>query len=224
VPTGSIENSLQGQASGVTVIGSGQPGEEPQIRIRGVNTFGDNNPLYVVDGVATTNISDLNPKDIESLQVLKDAGAASIYGSRASNGVIIITTKKGRGKTTVAYDGYYGRQIVAGGNPYNLLTPQGNAQVEWLALQEAHRLNPNVPIQDPEYGSGSTPVLPDYIFPVGAHEGDPSVDPSKYYVNPNYTDPNDPTTFYRIVKANKQGTDWYHEVNKDAPIQITILP
>lgn len=219
VPTGSIENQLQGQAAGVTVISSGQPGESPQIRIRGVNSFGNNNPLYVVDGVPTTNITDLNPRDIESLQVLKDAGAASIYGSRANNGVVIITTKKGKGKAQITYDGYYGQQVVARGNPYNLLNPQGNADLEWRALTRAHQDNPNILVQDPEYGSGATPVLPDYIFPVGAHEGDASVDPSKYFVNPNYTNPNDPTTFYRIVKANKQGTDWYHTVNKDAPTQ-----
>ncbi|HVX50499.1 MAG TPA: TonB-dependent receptor [Chitinophagaceae bacterium] len=220
VPTGSIENQLQGQAAGVSVISSGQPGEEPQIIIRGVNTLnGSNAPLYVVDGVPTGNISDLNPRDVESLQVLKDAGAATIYGSRASNGVVIITTKRGKGKATVSYDGYYGTQRVARGNPYNLLDPQGNADLEWMALSRAHQDNPNILVQDPEYGSGATPVLPDYIFPVGAHEGDASVDPSLYYVNPNYTNPNDPTTFYRIVKANKQGTDWYHVVNKDAPTQ-----
>ena len=214
VPTGSIENQLQGQAAGVTVTGSGQPGEEPQVVIRGANTFQNNSPLYVVDGVPTGNISDLNPHDIESLQVLKDAGAASIYGARANNGVIIITTKKGKGKATVSYDGYYGTQVVAKGNPYNLLSPQGNADLEWVALKNA-----GLPLKDAEYGSGSAPVLPDYIYPVGAHAGDPSVDPSLYFVNPDYTDPNDPTTFYRITKANKTGTDWYHEVNKNAPIQ-----
>lgn len=223
VPTGSIENQLQGQAAGVTVISSGQPGEEPQITIRGVNTLnGDNNPLFVVDGVPTGNISDLNPKDIESLQVLKDAGAASIYGSRASNGVIIITTKRGKtGRPTISYDGFYGTQRVERGNPYNLANPQGNADLEWAAIKRAQKDDPNGnhPLQDGEYGSGATPVLPDYIFPVAAHIGDPSVDPSLYNVNPNYTDPNDPTSFYRIVKANKQGTDWYHVVNKDAPTQ-----
>ena len=214
VPTGSISNQLQGQAPGVVVLGTGQPGEEPQVRIRGINSFGNNNPLYVVDGVPTQNIADLNPRDVESLQVLKDAGAASIYGARANNGVIIITTKKGKGKVTVSYDGFYGTQRVLRGNPYNLLNPQGNADLEWLALANA-----GLPVKDPQYGSGATPVLPDYIYPVGAKEGDPAVDPSLYYVNPEYTDPNDPTTFYRINKANKAGTDWYHEVNKDAPTQ-----
>ncbi|MGY0040367.1 TonB-dependent receptor plug domain-containing protein [Pedobacter sp. NJ-S-72] len=119
-PTSSVNNLLQGQASGVTVLGSGQPGEEPQVRIRGVNTFGNNNPLYVVDGVPTQSIADLNPNDIETMQVLKDAGSASIYGSRAANGVIVITTKKGKGKVTVSYDAYYGTQRPKGGNVWNI--------------------------------------------------------------------------------------------------------
>jgi len=87
-PVPDVVDMLQGQASGVSVIGSGQPGQTPVIRIRGFNSFGNNTPLYVVDGVPTQNVSDLNTNDVASLQVLKDAGAASIYGSRASNGII----------------------------------------------------------------------------------------------------------------------------------------
>ncbi|MFT4152754.1 SusC/RagA family TonB-linked outer membrane protein [Parafilimonas sp.] len=213
-PIGLVTNQLQGQASGVTVIQSGQPGEEPQIRIRGINTFGNNVPLYVVDGIPTQDISNLNPNDVASMQVLKDAGAASIYGSRASNGIIIITTKKGTGKLTVNYSGYYGRQIPRKGNVLDLLTPQEQANYNWEAQKNNGVENPS----DPLFGSGPTPVLPDYIAPLGASEGDPSVDPSLYYVNPNYTSVDDYNSFYRIVKANKQGTDWYHEVFKPAPV------
>jgi TonB-linked SusC/RagA family outer membrane protein len=216
LPTGQINNQLQGQAPGVTVIGSGQPGETPQVRIRGINTFGDNSPLYVVDGVPTGNINDLNPNDVASLQVLKDAGAASIYGSRANNGVIIITTKKGKGKATVSYDGYYGTQVVKGGNPWNLLNPQENADLTYMAYRN-DGLEPTTYYS--LYGSGDKPVLPDYIAPAGAKEGDPSVNPDLYYVNPNYTDVTDLGNFYRISKANKAGTDWYHAICKDAPMQ-----
>ncbi|MGS2763720.1 SusC/RagA family TonB-linked outer membrane protein [Sinomicrobium sp. M5D2P9] len=102
---------LQGRSSGVTVTSDGQPGAAPNIRIRGVSTFGDNQPLYVVDGVPVgTSIRDFSPNDIESIQVLKDASAGAIYGSRAANGVIIITTKKGRKDTPlkIDYHGYYG--------------------------------------------------------------------------------------------------------------------
>ena len=217
-PNSQIANQLQGQAAGVTVIGSGQPGEAPQIRIRGINTFGDNTPLFVVDGVPTQNIADFNPNDVASMQVLKDAGAASIYGSRASNGVIIITTKKGRsGRPVVSYDAYYGTQRPKGGNVYHILTPQEMAQARFDANEHS-----GTPIDagnpDGLYGGGPTPVLPDYLLPAGASEGDPSVNPSLYFLNPNYTDPAELQTFYHIVKANKAGTDWYHEVFKPAPI------
>lgn len=214
-PNSQIENQLQGQASGVTVIGSGQPGEAPQIRIRGINTFGNNTPLFIVDGVSTQDISSINPNDVSSVQILKDAGSASIYGSRASNGVIIITTKKGKsGKPLVSLDAYYGVQVPMSGNVFNTLSPQDMAQLKYDANSNA-----GTPItSDLLYGNGTTPVLPDYILPAGAKEGSPEVNPDLYYTNPNYTDPNDLANFYRIVKANKNGTDWFHSVVKNAPI------
>ncbi|WAC13026.1 TonB-dependent receptor [Dyadobacter pollutisoli] len=215
-PTSQITSQLQGRASGVTVLGSGQPGEAPQIRIRGINTFGNNAPLYVVDGVPTQNINDINPNDVATMQVLKDAGSASIYGSRAANGVIIITTKRGSGKIKIQYDAYVGTQRPQGGNVWNLLNPQETAQLKFNALRN---VNPNEAIADPLYGSGQVPVLPDYIAPQGAKEGDASVDPSLYNVNPNYTNTDAYNSFYRIVRANKSGTDWFHEVFKPASIQ-----
>ncbi|MCF0069725.1 TonB-dependent receptor [Dyadobacter sp. CY261] len=211
-PNSNLSNQLQGRASGVTVLTSGQPGQAPQIRIRGINSFGNNTPLFVVDGVPTQDINNLNPNDVATMQVLKDAGSASIYGSRASNGVVIITTKRGSGKVRVNYDTYYGTQTVKKGNVYNLLGPQETADLKFLALK-----NSGATIKDPHYGDGPTAVLPDYIVPTGAKEGE--IDLSKYYVNPNYTDKADMDSFYRIVKANKQGTDWFHEVFKNAPIQ-----
>lgn len=216
-PSGEVTSQLQGQASGVTVLGSGQPGSEPMIQIRGVNTFGNNTPLYVVDGVPTQSITDLNSNDIASMQILKDAGAASIYGSRASNGVIIITTKKGNGKVKVQYNAYYGRQYPKSGNVWNILNPQEMAQLKFIAFA-----NSGTPISDASpdalYGKGPEPILPDYIQPAGVMEGDPSTDPSLYNVDPNFTTDDEYNNFYRIVKANKLGTDWYHAIFKDAPI------
>ncbi len=212
-PSGLVTNLLQGQASGVTVISSGQPGADPQIRIRGINTFGNNTPLFVVDGVPTQNISDLNANDVASIQVLKDAGAASIYGSRASNGVVIITTRKGKGKVNVHYDAYYGTQLPKSGNVFNLLDPQGQADLEWKAYA-----NSGVAPNSRYYGNGPVPVLPDYVYPVGAKEGTDTVNPARYYINPNYTSISDYNSFYRITKANKKGTDWYHELFKQAPM------
>ncbi|MCB7482083.1 SusC/RagA family TonB-linked outer membrane protein [Christiangramia sediminis] len=94
--TTTVAESLQGLASGVNVRGGGQPGQEARIEIRGLKNLQGSNPLYVIDGLVTTANRDFNPNDIESIQILKDAAAAAIYGSRAANGVIIITTKKGK--------------------------------------------------------------------------------------------------------------------------------
>lgn len=213
----SVNSQLQGQASGVTVTGSGQPGEEPQVHIRGFNTFGDNTPLYVVDGVETYDISTLNPNDVESLQVLKDAGSASIYGARAANGVIIITSKRGKGKVNIQYDAYYGSQVPKGGNVWNTITPQQMADLKLTATKNSGITNLKDALYNPS-GTSSTFTVPDYITPAGAKEGDPSVDPSKYFVNPLYTSANDLNSFYRITRANKAGTDWYHELFKTAPM------
>jgi len=95
VGASSASEALQGQASGVMVQRTGTPGEEPEVRIRGLNTLNSNDPLFVVDGVERDNLVGINTSDIQSVEVLKDASAASIYGSRASGGVVLITTKRG---------------------------------------------------------------------------------------------------------------------------------
>lgn len=102
--SGNIQNLLQGRLSGVTVTTSGVAGEAPAIRVRGIGTLNNNSPLYVIDGFPTKSdiAAQINPSSIESVQVLKDASSASIYGSQAANGVILITTKQGKeGKPTV---------------------------------------------------------------------------------------------------------------------------
>lgn len=102
-------SSLQGKVAGVQIINSGTPGSSPQITLRGVGTiYGNVNPLFVVDGVWYNDISFLNSNDIESMSVLKDASSEAIYGLQAANGVIIITTKKGKGAAKVRYDAYAG--------------------------------------------------------------------------------------------------------------------
>jgi TonB-linked SusC/RagA family outer membrane protein len=158
VPTGNVSNSLQGRTSGVTVTGDGRPGESATVRIRGFGSFQNNDPLYVVDGVPTQDISSLNPNDIESISVLKDAGAASIYGSRASNGVIIVTTKKGSKGTKVSYSMYYGTQL-PGNGPTNLLNTQEYANLQWLVYK-----NDGTSETHPVYGpsSAASPSLPDW--------------------------------------------------------------
>ena len=104
--------ALQSSTPGVSIIANtGQPGDGYNVNIRGMGTIGSYKPLYVIDGVAGGDISDLNPSDIESIDILKDAASAAIYGARAANGVILVTTKQGKeGNIQVSYDGYVGWQ------------------------------------------------------------------------------------------------------------------
>lgn len=106
-----INSALQGRMSGVTVLqSSGAPGSGTSIRIRGMGTFGNNEPLYVIDGMPADNMNDINPGDIERIDVLKDAASAAIYGSRAANGVVLIQTKKGgkSDKVNIAFNMHQG--------------------------------------------------------------------------------------------------------------------
>lgn len=202
-PTGTTESLLQGQAAGVTIVNSGAPGGPSNIRVRGITSVGSTEPLVIIDG-AYGSLHDLNVNDIQSMQVLKDAGAAAIYGVRGSNGVIIVTTKRGRsGKARVEYDAYYGTQRPLRGNVWNLTNPAEAAEAIWqtyenLGLQPTHK----------QYGSGPEPVIPDYITPPGGMEGDPNTDPATYALYSN-----------QITRANKTGTDWFHEIFKPAPVQ-----
>ena len=158
IPTGNIEQTLQGRVSGVTVITNGQPGTSSIIRVRGFGAFGGNEPLYIVDGVPTGSTDFLNPDDIESTTVLKDAAAASIYGVRGSNGVVIINTKRGKeGKAVLSLDFYRGIQ-----NTWNLPTML-NAK-EYSIINSEARLAAGSPVlpklADPnaieeQYGEGT---------------------------------------------------------------------
>lgn len=130
-------SSLQGKVAGVQVISSGAPGSSPSVRIRGTGSIGDYaNPLYVVDGVFVDDLGFLSPGDIQEMTVLKDASASAIYGVRAANGVVIITTRRGQtGKAIITYDGYVGIQTpvnvmkLAGRDQYVELLNEANASV-----------------------------------------------------------------------------------------------
>jgi len=158
IPTGNVSNQLQGRVAGVTVTGNGQPGSTSKVRIRGFGSFINNSPLYIVDGVPTQDISTLSPNDVESLSVLKDAGAASIYGSRASNGVIVITTKRGKSGVQINYDMYIGTQNPGKGQE-GLLDAQGYADLQWLVYA-----NDGTTETHPIYGpsTNASPTLPSW--------------------------------------------------------------
>jgi len=118
IPTSTLAQALQGQAAGVEVVrNGGDPGSDTSIRIRGVGTINNSEPLYVVDGLPLDNINFLSPDDIASIEILKDAASAAIYGSRAANGVVLITTKKGKegSRPNINFNIYYGQQNIAKG-------------------------------------------------------------------------------------------------------------
>jgi TonB-linked SusC/RagA family outer membrane protein len=212
VPSGQVEEMLQGRAPGLNVINSGEPGAPSQIYLHGIGNFGDVRPLYIIDGVEG-DINSLNPYDIESLQVLKDAGAYSIYGARGANGVIIITTKKGRNaKTTINYDFYVGRQqpLKRG---LDILNPQELGNLLWIADKNSGIVDANGNPNDPLFGIGAAAVMPDYLYAgpyFGLKDGDPLADPSLY--NLDYTK----GAIYQIVRFDKKGTDWFHTTFKPA--------
>jgi TonB-linked SusC/RagA family outer membrane protein len=150
-----IEQALQGRTSGVTITSSsGQPGAGSTVRIRGTTSINDSDPLYVVDGVPVDNggIDYLNSSDIESIEVLKDAASAAIYGARAASGVILVTTKKGRsGTMQVNYNAYFGTQA-----PANKLDLLNASEYALLQNESATNANQAKPFNEPEtYGEGT---------------------------------------------------------------------
>lgn len=204
-----IGDQLQGKVAGVQVATTGDPASFSYVRVRGLGTINNNEPLYVIDGVPVQNEVDLNflnPYDIQSIQVLKDAASASIYGARAANGVIVITTRKGRGKAKVSFDFFTGMQQAA--KLPDMISSQERLDIEKGAYAGAGQtLNPRFYIKD---AKGEL-VLPDYLVnDVGYAEGDPEVDPSRYVLNT--TDPDLFHNNHPIAVANKQGTDWFEEL------------
>ena len=164
--------ALQGRVAGVSVVSGGGPGSAPVIRIRGYATTNSNSPLYVIDGIQTTDTNvmrDINPRDIENISVLKD-GAAAIYGARASNGVIVVTTKKGNynSKNTLEVNATYGMSQVT--RYPDMLNVQQHADMTWQSI-----LNDGNTPTHPQYGSGPTPSVPVFLnvpIPSGAeYEG-----------------------------------------------------
>ena len=132
----SVGEQLQGRVPGVSVTSTGLPGQTPEVKIRGTGIFGNNNPLYVIDGLLTSNSADFNPNDVESIQVLKDAAATALYGTQAANGVIVITTKRGKeGPPKVSFSGYYGVQEIA--NRLELMNAEEFAAVTNAAYDAA---------------------------------------------------------------------------------------
>ncbi|RYE18320.1 MAG: SusC/RagA family TonB-linked outer membrane protein, partial [Sphingobacteriaceae bacterium] len=204
--TTSSDQLLQGQASGVTVVTQGTPGSTAQVFVRGISNFGNSQPLYVIDGVQTNSMNDVNPNDIESISVLKDAGAAAIYGVAGGNGVVVVTTKKGKGKSTISYDGYYGTQRPLSGNPFNLLGADDYGRL-LTRVDPDNALLIGGRIADYGYQSASAKGV--------ANAGAAAISPSLYKFDA--TNPGNDYLIQQFVKGS--GTDWFHALFKPAAIQ-----
>jgi TonB-linked SusC/RagA family outer membrane protein len=179
-------NALQGKVSGVQIINSGAPGSGATVKIRGVGSIGDYaKPLYVVDGVFVDNIDFLSSSDVEDITVLKDASASAIYGVRAANGVIIVTTRKGKsGIPTVSYDSYVGFQV-----PVNILKMATKDQYVAL-LNEANENIPGYIPKDPANYPTSTDWYQELVRPAGMNNHNldisGSTDKTSYSIGGNY--------------------------------------
>ena len=200
-PSGSTEALLQGQASGVTVNTTGQPGGAAVVNIRGITSSGLSAPLVLIDGVPGS-MHDINAGDIQSIQVLKDAGGAAIYGVRGSNGIIVITTKRGTGPVKISYDGFVGTQRPLS-KSWDLATPTQTGVAKW-----AQYFNDGLTPSDPQYGNGPTPVVPYYLTPTGAPQGAPNTSLADYNLYTNH-----------ITVAAQNGNNWFDDIFKPALIQ-----
>ena len=203
VPAASLTQMLQGRASGVTVGNDNSPGGGTMVRVRGFGSTNNNSPLYVIDGVPTQGtLNQINPNDIETMQVLKDASAASIYGARAANGVVIITTKRGgEGEPKISFDMYTGTQQL--GKTLDLLNTKELGQYFYESSIGAGRPAGFSPSAQYRFAPDGTQTIADYIYPnvYGAL-------PANFTYTNDIADPKLGSTAFNITKANKEGTDW----------------
>ncbi len=210
----SVLKALDAAVPGVTVQSSGSPGSRSTVRIRGISSFQNNDPLYIVDGtpVSDSYINFLNPEDIASIQVLKDASAASIYGSRASNGVIVIETIKSGppGPPRATLRARTGIATPTRGYDDMLLTNS----LDYFAMQKQRYINAGQPIPTGVYGDPNNPSVPNYTY----------ADPGAVLTRDSYgrivtVDPSKYSYPHALIMPGSQGTDWWKTVFGSAPVQ-----
>ncbi|MEX2156816.1 MAG: TonB-dependent receptor [Gemmatimonadales bacterium] len=215
----SVLQRLDGRVPGVQVENSGSPGSRTTVRIRGVSSFQNNDPLYIIDGtpVEDSYLNWLNPNEIGSIQVLKDASAASIYGSRASNGVVIIETKRGRpGQRQVTLDVRTGVATPTRGYD-DILTL--NSLDYFRVVKTAHE-NAGLSVPRNIYGDPNNPSVPDYVWP---NDG---VGQSCDVSSPTCTMVVDPSTYSypdNLIMPGSAGTNWWKAVFGAAPFRDANL-
>ena len=226
-PAGQVMQGLQGKVAGLQVISSGNPGEQPTIRVRGDGSFRDSSPLYVVDGIFYNNISFLNNSDIASVSILKDASASAIYGVRAANGVVLIETKSGGfdKKTEIEFDGYFGVQ-----RAQNVLKMANAEQFVQMAMESGSaadisfidnamqrfgrsRVNPNVPDVNTDWYNEIIRLAPIQNYSLNVSGGSSK---ASYSVGANYFEQdgildmkNQYSRFNLRSKVDIKATDWF---------------
>lgn len=236
-PVATFAEALQGKASGVYISNSGGPSGETTIRIRGVGSLNSSDPLIVVDGVSGVDISSVNPNDIESMQVLKDASATAIYGAQGANGVIIITTKQGtradRVRVRVSYNGYFGVAKMANSG-YDLLNGWESMEFEELGQQNLYNYR-GLATSHPQFGQiaatgGKGISMPYAIKPAGYSEQQiidmyGSVEAwEKSYVDDGSSSWAR-SAYYQMLADGysdaeaRKGTNWYDEIVQTGKIQ-----
>ena len=207
----SVLQKLDGRVAGVTVDAGGSPGSRSTVRIRGVTSFQNNDPLFIIDGTPTLDsyLNWVNPDDVGSIQVLKDASAASIYGSRASNGVVVIESKKGRpGPRQITLDVRTGvASPVAGYDDFLILDALQYFQV----LKQSYQ-NAKLAIPTKIYGDSLNPSVPKYIWPNNCTPNPCSTVDESAYSYPN-----------NLIMRGSPGTNWWKTVFSPAPVADAYL-
>lgn len=222
-PSGSVVSQMQGRVSGLTISSDGSIAGQSKIRIRGFGSFSGSDPLYIIDGVPGS-IDRLNPNDIQSIQVLKDAASASVYGARAASGVVVITTKQGQqGAVKVNVDYYYGINYTSKKDFPDLLDAQELGELYWLQMKGAGRQYGDPNWSHLQYGSGPEPVIPEYVLvnDHGNKMGGAILEAMKVSDPAQFASLVDPANYdfktHQIVRS--ANTDWFDEVYNPAPVQ-----
>ncbi|MDR2809130.1 MAG: TonB-dependent receptor [Tannerellaceae bacterium] len=222
-PVATFAEALLGKAAGVYVSASGAPGASTTIRVRGVGSVNNSDPLIVVDGISGVDVSSVNPNDIESFQILKDASATAIYGAQGANGVIIVTTKKGtKDRVRVSYNGYTGAATMAN-NGFNLLDSWES--MEFVAngmvnLRNVRGITPGVHAQFGALNANDELTMPYAIKPAGQSKEQiiqqyGSIEAWEKSYRPNGSNSWSRSAYYQMLEDGyseaeaRKGTDWY---------------
>lgn len=199
-----LSKALQGSTSGLTVVSGSNPGSNAQIRVRGLGTINNNEPLWVVDGVF--DAPQPPPSQVESIEVLKDASATAIYGARGANGVILVTTKRGKANQKPRVEFSLRSGVVQPNSKYDISTdPEEIGLMLWL-----EQTNDGIDPAHPHFSFTGAPsaTVNDFLFPNGASNGDPSTDMALY----NQQN-------YPITRSSAMGTDWLDQIYQNGLTQ-----